>query len=69
MLLLVLILFTCISSTSAMQTASSLGATLHSAGLPANILPPLLLPTITPSQMLLLGVTEQFGCRFRPPNM
>ena len=68
-LLLALIMFMGLSGTAAMQTAGSIGATLHSTALTANLVPPLLLPTLTPSQMLLLGVTEQWGGTFRFPFM
>jgi hypothetical protein len=64
-MLLALILFMGLSGTAAMQTAGSLSASMHSTALTANLVPPLLLPTLTPSQMLLLGVTEQWGSTFR----
>jgi hypothetical protein len=68
-LLLALIMFMSLSGTAAMQTAGSIGATLHSTALTANLVPPLPFPTLTPSQMLLLGVTEQWGGTFRFPFM
>jgi hypothetical protein len=68
-LLLALSMFMVLSGTAAMQTAGSIGATLHFNALTAKLVPPLLLPTLTPSQMLLLGVTEQSGGAFRFPLM
>jgi hypothetical protein len=64
-LLLSLLFFFCISGTTAMQAAGHVASALHSPGLTANLLPLLPLPTVTPSQMLLLGVAEQWGCTFR----
>jgi hypothetical protein len=65
-LLLLLIAFFGVTSTTAMQSFSSIGSGLSSTALTANLIPVLPMPSFNPTQALLMGLTEQFDHSFRP---